>query len=118
MLRFARANGFRNIQNIVRAIKRSRKDYYDFIEVMACPGGCTNGGGQIRAENASDAKTLLTKVDAVYNTSVPRSPFENAPIKELYSKYLFDDKTRKEWLHTAYHAVDKLEITNPRTIKW
>jgi iron only hydrogenase large subunit-like protein len=44
VLRFASAYGFRNIQNIIRNIKRGKCEY-EYIEVMACPGGCLNGGG-------------------------------------------------------------------------
>lgn len=44
VLRFAAAYGFRNIQNIIRNIKRGKCDY-DYVEIMACPGGCLNGGG-------------------------------------------------------------------------
>lgn len=47
VLRFSAAYGFRNIQNIIRNIKRGRCDY-DYVEIMACPGGCLNGGGQIK----------------------------------------------------------------------
>jgi iron only hydrogenase large subunit-like protein len=44
VLKFAAAYGFKNIQNIIRNIKRGKSDY-DYIELMACPGGCLNGGG-------------------------------------------------------------------------
>ncbi len=44
VLKFASAYGFKNIQNIIRNIKRGKSDY-DYIELMACPGGCLNGGG-------------------------------------------------------------------------
>ena len=47
LLKFAIANGFRNIQNLVQKMKRKRCDY-DFVEIMACPSGCINGGAQIR----------------------------------------------------------------------
>ena len=43
-LRFATAYGFRNIQNFVQKIKKNNSPY-QFIEVMACPSGCLNGGG-------------------------------------------------------------------------
>jgi len=46
-LRFARAYGFRNIQSVVTKMRRGRLDV-DFVEVMACPGGCLNGGGQLQ----------------------------------------------------------------------
>ena len=45
-LSFAIANGFRNIQNLVQKMKRKRCGY-DFVEVMACPSGCLNGGAQV-----------------------------------------------------------------------
>lgn len=47
LLRFARAYGFRNIQNVVRRVKGGTSPYH-FVELMACPAGCANGGGQPR----------------------------------------------------------------------
>ena len=57
LLRFAQAYGFRNIQNMVRKIKPTAHDIhlgtsrdgcgYDYVEIMACPSGCLNGGGQL-----------------------------------------------------------------------
>jgi iron only hydrogenase large subunit-like protein len=44
-LRFALAYGFRNIQNFVQKIKKNNCNYH-YIEVMACPSGCLNGGGK------------------------------------------------------------------------
>jgi iron only hydrogenase large subunit-like protein len=44
-IKFCIASGFQNIQNIIRDIK-SKKCKYSYIEIMACPSGCLNGGGQ------------------------------------------------------------------------
>lgn len=49
LLRFSSAYGFRNIQNIIRNIKVGTCKY-DYVEIMACPGGCLNGGGQVKAK--------------------------------------------------------------------
>ena len=46
----AKCYGFRNIQKVVSLIKR-KKCEYTYIEMMACPGGCYSGGGQIRYED-------------------------------------------------------------------
>ena len=46
-LKFARAYGFRNIQSIMMKLRRGTCDL-DFVEIMACPSGCNNGGGQMR----------------------------------------------------------------------
>jgi iron only hydrogenase large subunit-like protein len=91
----ARYYGFRNIQNLVRKLKPARRSrfpasagrrakvdfggsgpagtglQYAYIEVMACPGGCTNGGGQIKAEDIAAGtgltpKEWIQKVDEAY----------------------------------------------------
>lgn len=86
----ARYYGFRNIQNLVRKLKPARpsripggkpigggrKLEYEYVEVMACPGGCTNGGGQVEITIERDGKNvkpspqeqklLLAQVDEAY----------------------------------------------------
>ncbi|EEQ99025.1 conserved hypothetical protein [Perkinsus marinus ATCC 50983] len=51
----ARAYGFRNVQNIVRKVNKRGFDY-DFVEVMACPGGCGNGGAQVIPDTIAEEK--------------------------------------------------------------
>jgi len=111
-LKFARANGFRSIQNIVRRFKQNKCDY-DFIEVMACPGGCTNGGGQIRTDsnNPTEVKKLLSRVTDIYNQRISKWPTETV---NLYQLLAIDTKN----LHTSYKAVPKKELANPLSIKW
>lgn len=48
--KFAAVYGFKSIQNLIRLIKTKKCDY-DYIEIMACPSGCLNGGGQIKYKN-------------------------------------------------------------------
>ena len=45
---FAKIYGFKNIQNLVRNLKK--KNPYHYIEIMACPAGCLNGGGQVKSK--------------------------------------------------------------------
>ena len=47
VLTVALVYGFKNIQNLIRKLKTSTSGY-DFVEIMACPSGCVNGGGQLR----------------------------------------------------------------------
>lgn len=61
------AYGFRNIQNIVQKLKRGRCNYH-FIEVMACPSGCLNGGGQIRPMGGAVTKETLGQIESVYKS--------------------------------------------------
>lgn len=65
MLHFAAAYGFRNIQNLVRKIKQGKCEY-QFVEIMACPAGCLNGGGQIKPRKGQTAKDLIQHLEAAY----------------------------------------------------
>ena len=49
-LKFLLASGFQNIQNVVRMLKKGNSGYH-YIELMACPMGCLNGGGQLSLPN-------------------------------------------------------------------
>uniref|UniRef100_A0A8C0Q595 Cytosolic iron-sulfur assembly component 3 n=2 Tax=Canis lupus familiaris TaxID=9615 RepID=A0A8C0Q595_CANLF len=86
LLHFAAAYGFRNIQNLVQKLKRGRCPYH-YVEVMACPAGCLNGGGQLKAPDMP-SKELLQQVEMLYGmvrTEVP----ENVPgVQELLVKLL------------------------------
>ena len=103
LLKFARAYGFRNIQNLVRKlkIKRTRGDdlpLYHFVEVMACPSGCINGGGQLKSDtnkmewNVTDAvsmnaltKEWIQKAEGVYKSSTfVEGPLENTAAALIY----------------------------------
>ncbi|KAL7336270.1 Cytosolic Fe-S cluster assembly factor nar1 [Mucor circinelloides] len=87
LLRFATAYGFRNIQNVVRKIKTGSSNFH-YIEVMACPGGCANGGGQLPAavesEQVVNAKDWVGHVESIYKSSQGVKPEENQVIKDLY----------------------------------
>ena len=117
-LRFAISYGFRNIQNIVHKIKKGGCNY-DYVELMACPSGCLNGGGQIREESTNKlTKELFAKVESLYNSIRPCLPDENVLVKKLYeSEWLNnDDVVIKKNLHTSYHEIEK--FTNGLAIKW
>ena len=61
VLSFCIIYGFRNIQNILRL---KNKIKYSYIEIMACPGGCINGGGQMRPKNQTEsARDVLKKIE-------------------------------------------------------
>ncbi|KAK2978517.1 hypothetical protein RJ640_010163, partial [Escallonia rubra] len=65
VMKFAQCYGFRNLQNVVRKIKIGKCDY-QFLEVMACPSGCLNGGGQIKPKPGQSAKDLLQSLETTY----------------------------------------------------
>ncbi|XP_067126906.1 cytosolic Fe-S cluster assembly factor narfl [Centruroides vittatus] len=117
VLKFAIANGFRNIQNIIQKIKRKKCPYH-FVEIMACPSGCINGGAQIRPEDGKMQNELLDRVEELYRSVKTEQPEENELVETLYSDWLGGTDTLKcqQMLHTKYHAVEKMK--NALAIKW
>uniref|UniRef100_A0A1I8N669 Iron hydrogenase small subunit domain-containing protein n=1 Tax=Musca domestica TaxID=7370 RepID=A0A1I8N669_MUSDO len=116
VLKFAIANGFRNIQNLVQKLKRGKVQYH-FVEVMACPSGCINGGAQIRPPTGQHIRDLTIQLEKLYR-ELPQSQPENVTTKTIYNNF-FDgahsDKS-KVLLHTSYHAVEKMNTA--LNIKW
>lgn len=106
VLSMARAYGFRNIQNITRQVKRNTCKY-DFVELLACPGGCTNGGGQIKALPTENNKELLSKVNEIFNSPVipVQDPLTNPFVSDYYTKILPEPEIQQKQLHTTYKAL-------------
>ncbi|NXG83383.1 NARFL factor, partial [Stercorarius parasiticus] len=116
LLQFALAYGFRNIQNLVQKLKRGKSPYH-YVEVMACPSGCLNGGGQIKLGGES-SKDQLQQVERLYESLKTEIPEKNRTVNELYEQWLGGAESEKaaKALHTEYHAVEK---TNTGfNIKW
>ena len=89
---------------------------YQFIEIMGCPGGCINGGGQpiqhAVVRNFVDLKAR--RAEALYRSdadNAKRKSHENAAIKQLYAEFLGEPGSHKahEILHTSYVARKKYE---------
>eukprot|EP00111_Clytia_hemisphaerica_P007584 TCONS_00022025-protein len=116
-LKFAFAYGFRNIQNIVQKIKR-KKCQYHFVEIMACPSGCVNGGGQMRAETKEEAKSLLERTEELYQEMAKEDPRDSEmtrDIREHIHEFKMVDN-KDSLLYTEYHEVKK-NVT-ALNIKW
>ena len=107
-VKVAVASGLGNAKKLLNKVKNGEVQYH-FIEIMGCPGGCVNGGGQpqqpgsvrntvdIRAKRAE----VLYNIDK--NNSIRKS-HENPAIIELYETYLGEPGSHKahELLHTTY----------------
>jgi len=112
-VKVAVAHGLKNAQKILEEINRGEADY-QFVEIMACPGGCVMGGGQpivsskIRNEidvRAERAKALYT----IDEKSTLRKSHENPAIIKLYKEFLEKPGSHKahELLHTTYQKKEK-----------
>ncbi|KAA3672393.1 uncharacterized protein DEA37_0010834 [Paragonimus westermani] len=127
LLAFVVANGFRNIQNIVQPLKTAHKANclsqpsfgnhrrqprypFDYVEIMACPGGCLNGGGQLK--NASEVVTEL------YFQLPALQPMQShANVRRMYNALLSSDVEHRN-LRTSYRSVPPVEIINPMALQW
>ena len=107
-VRVAVASGLANARALLDMVESGEKEY-DFIEIMACPGGCVNGGGQpqVHADvrNFTDIRAERAKVlyDLDKNNPVRKS-HENPAIKEIYATYLGapGSELAHKLLHTTY----------------
>lgn len=107
-VKVAVASGLGNAKKLLDKVRAGEADYH-FIEIMGCPGGCVNGGGQPRqpgpVRNTVDIRSLRAKVlyDADRDNPVRKS-HENPAIKELYAAYLGEpgSKMAHHLLHTSY----------------
>lgn len=102
------ASGLKNAQELLDAVQRGEKNYH-FIEVMGCPGGCVNGGGQpIQPSNIRNNVDLKTeRAKALYRQDEAmglRKSHDNPVLKELYENFLEKPGSHKshELLHTHY----------------
>ena len=107
-VRVAVTSGLSNAAKLLDRVK-SGEAQYDFIEVMACPGGCVNGGGQPHqpgeVRNFTDLRAERAK--ALYSEDAAmtlRKSHENPVIKDIYENYLGEVGGHRahELLHTTY----------------
>ena len=112
-IKVAVASGTKNAKVLMDQIKNGTSEYL-FIEIMGCPGGCINGGGQpiqhAVVRNFVDLKAR--RAEALYTAdrnNAVRKSHENEAIKTLYTEFLGKPGSHKahEVLHTSYVARKK-----------
>ena len=115
-VKVAVAHGLANAQKIMEEIK-SGKAEYQFVEIMACPGGCVMGGGQPikTSKQRSEYDIRKLRAECLYDIdekSTIRKSHENPIIKKLYKEFLEEPGSHKahELLHTTYHKRNKYNI--------
>lgn len=107
-VKVAVASGLSNAKVLMDKVRAGEADYH-FIEIMCCPGGCVNGGGQpqVHADvrNFQDVRAIRAKV--LYDNDAAktlRKSHDNPSIKKLYEEYLGEPGSEKAHhiLHTSY----------------
>ena len=98
-IKFAAANGLNNARELLK-----RRNDYHFIEIMACPGGCINGGGQ---PLPFAWEKIQKRMNAIYQEDARlqlRKSHENPIVRQIYSEFLEKPLSKKahKLLHTKY----------------
>ena len=113
-IRVAVASGLANAETIIRQIESGEKKY-DFIEIMACPGGCVNGGGQPTLSDSVRNNTELkeSRAKALYTSDTKnelRRSSDSPVMDVIYNDYFGFPNSHKahEILHTTYHADKRI----------
>ena len=107
------ASGLENASKICEAIKNGTANY-QFVEIMACPGGCINGGGQpiVDAYTRRNVDYRGLRAKALYardESLKERKSHENSECKAIYDEYLGKPGSHEahKVLHTSYVARKK-----------
>lgn len=100
-LSVAVVSGLRNARELMDALIRGEVKY-DFVEVMACPGGCSGGGGQPIKDGCELAYTRANKLYKLDKKMYLRYSHENPAIQKIYSEYL--GKPNSEIAHKLLHT--------------
>jgi iron only hydrogenase large subunit-like protein len=139
ILKCARYYGFRNIQNLVRKLKPLNQSRlpgaarraatagsgteYAYVEVMACPGGCTNGGGQIKAEDILEKaekstpqsqREWLRRVDEAYYSADSDADIDSSSEMETDGSDTYMTNSSDE---DEQHAAEHEELINGINVK-
>lgn len=112
-VKVAVASGLANARRVVESIRSGEKKY-DFVEIMACPGGCINGGGQPllpdSIRNWTDLETIRARALYDFDKAADiRSSHDSPVVKMLYEEYFDKPNSHKahEVLHTSYTPRNK-----------
>ena len=138
VLHFALLYGFRHLQTLVKAMKQG-KATWDYVEVMACPSGCVNGGGQVKIDSRElrKQKELVRQVGELYRgpqgrgkgdqderkegaADGTRAVGDSELVREVYGQWLkagVGSDEARERFHTSFRAIEPSDI-NPLTIGW
>ena len=102
-LKVAVVNTLANARRLADRIRKGEADYH-FVEVMACPGGCAGGGGQIYGLEKERIRQRIQSLYELDRTRPIRQSYRNPQIQALYKDYLEKPGSHRahELLHTRY----------------
>ena len=111
-LKLCVVSGLANARKVLDKIRNHECDYHA-IEIMACPGGCVNGGGQPTHIDVEQIDVIRARQASIYSIDSKkelRVSCDNPEIKKIYDEYLGEPNSHKahELLHTHYFDCDEV----------
>jgi ferredoxin hydrogenase gamma subunit len=104
-IRVAMCHGLKGTRRLVEAVLAGKADF-DFIEIMACPGGCVDGGGTLRSKKAYIPHAMKRRetIFGIDRKAKVRQSHNNTQVKKLYADFLGAPHSEKahHLLHTHY----------------
>lgn len=102
-LKVAVVSGLSNARKVLDDMKAGKRDYH-FIEVMSCPGGCINGGGQPYELDKNKVKSRMSALYKIDKEEKLRTSHNNPSIVRIYKEFLKEplSKVSHKYLHTHY----------------
>jgi len=106
-VRVAVANGLGNAHKLIEALRKGEVNY-DFVEIMACPGGCAGGGGQPITPDEELAEVRGKTLYGLDKSAATRFSHENPAVAAFYEYYKdeYHAKRLHKLLHTNHKAWD------------
>jgi iron-only hydrogenase group A len=104
-------NGIGNVKKVLDDVQNGTSKYH-FVEVMTCPGGCINGGGQPIHQMTEKIQKRMKALYQIDSRMKLRRSHENESVKILYKEFLGESNSHKahEILHTEY--FDKKSVVD------
>lgn len=99
-------NGLGNAQKLIEKLLR-HEVHYDFVEIMACPGGCVGGGGQPIHDGVEMATPRAQRLYRIDQKSAIRFSHENPDVQKLYEDFFEEPNSHKA--HMLLHTEHKLD---------
>ncbi len=99
----AAVSSLKHARAVLEQIRAGRSDLH-FVEVMTCPGGCVNGGGQPRSAAPDAVRARMQALYAIDRDAALRASHQNPAVQRLYAEFLEKPLSRRshELLHTTY----------------
>jgi len=102
-IRVAVANRLSNARQIADRVREGNSPW-DFIEIMACPGGCAGGGGQLFGYDPERVEKRIKSIYAMDKAHTIRLSYKNPAVQDIYKNFFGEPGSHKahEFLHTHY----------------